>query len=87
MHHLEIDRFAVMKSPVHAWDPRIKIPVLLITAFTIGLLEDIRMAAIALGFSIGLVAVSRIPIPFIHYCPLLSGSHTREGFKATGTMA
>ena len=65
MYHLEIDRFAGMKSPVHEWDPRMKIPVLLIMAFAIGLLEDIRLAAMGLGFSVGLVAVSRIPVSFI----------------------
>ena len=65
MYHLEIDRFADMKSPVHEWDPRMKIPALLIMAFTIGLLRDIRVAAMALGFSVVLVAVSRISISFI----------------------
>ena len=65
MHHLEIDRFADMQSPVHVWDPRMKIPVLLIMAFTIGMLRDIRVAAMALGFSVVLVAVSRIPVSFI----------------------
>ena len=67
MYHLEIDRFADMKSSVHEWDPRMKIPVLLIMAFTIGLLRDIRVAAMALGFSVVLVAVSRIPISFISH--------------------
>ncbi len=65
MYHLEIDRFADMKSPVHEWDPRMKIPALLIMAFTIGLLRDIRVAAMALGFSVVLAAVSRISISFI----------------------
>ena len=65
MYHLEIDRFADMKSPIHVWDPRVKIPVLLVMAFTIGLLRDIRVAAMALGFSVVLVAVSRIPVSFI----------------------
>lgn len=65
MYDLEIDRFAHMKSPVHAWDPRVKIPGLLIMAFTLGMLKDIRLAAIGLGFSVGLVAISRIPIPFV----------------------
>jgi len=65
MYHLEIDRYADMKSPVHEWDPRMKIPVLLIMAFTIGLLRDIRLAVVALGFSVVLVVVSRIPMSFI----------------------
>jgi len=65
MYYLEIDRFADMRSPVHAWDPRIKIPALLIMAFTIALLKDIRLAAMGLAFSIGLVAISRIPISFV----------------------
>ena len=65
MYHLEIDRFADMKSPIHVWDPRVKIPALLIMAFTMGLLRDIRVAAMGLGFSIGLVAISRIPMSFI----------------------
>jgi cobalt/nickel transport system permease protein len=65
MYHLEIDRFADMKSPVHTWDPRVKIPVLLVAAFTIGMLRDIRLAGVGLGFSIGMVAVSRIPISFV----------------------
>lgn len=65
MYHLEIDRFADIKSPIHVWDPRVKIPALLIMAFTISLLKGIRPAAIALGFSIGLVVISRIPLTFV----------------------
>ena len=65
MYHLEIDRFAHMRSPVHAWDPKVKIPVLLIMAFTMGLLKDVRLAAMGLGISIGLVIISRIPISFV----------------------
>ena len=65
MYHLEIDRFADIESPIHAWDPRVKIPVLLIMAFTLGLLKDIRLAVMGLVFSIGLMAVSRIPMSFI----------------------
>lgn len=65
MYHLEIDRFADIKSPVHTWDPRVKIPVLLIMAFTIGMLKDIRLAGVGLAISIGLVAISHIPISFI----------------------
>jgi len=65
MYHLEIDKFADIKSPVHVWDPRMKIPALLIMAFTTGLLKDIRLAAAALVFSAGLVAISRIPVTFV----------------------
>lgn len=65
MYHLEIDRFADIKSPVHTWDPRVKIPVLLIMAFTIGMLRDIRLAGVGLAISIGLVAISRIPISYV----------------------
>lgn len=54
-----------MKSPVHVWDPRVKIPMLLIMAFTIGLLKDVRVAVIGLGFSLVLVAISRIPVSFV----------------------
>jgi len=42
-----------------------KIPTLLIMAFTTGLLKDIRLAAAALVFSAGLVAISRIPVTFV----------------------
>ena len=65
MYYLEIDRFADMRSPIHVWDPRVKIPTLLFMAFTLGLLKDIRLAVMGLCFSIGLLAMSRIPISFV----------------------
>lgn len=63
--HPEIDRFANLKSPIHRWDPRIKIPALFILILSIALVRDFKIALVALVSAIGLLVISRIPPGFV----------------------
>ena len=65
MHHLEIDTFSGIRSPIQRWDPRLKIPVLLVLAFGISVLRDIRFAAVGLVVASALVLISRLPKSFV----------------------
>lgn len=65
MHLPEIDKFAHLKSPLHSWDPRVKIISLSILIFSIVLLEDLGGAFLGLGLAIILVFLSKIPFSFV----------------------
>lgn len=65
MRRPEIDRYADLKSPVHNWDPRVK----LISCFTLILsfafLNKIETALIAVAVAAALLALSRLPFCFV----------------------
>ena len=61
----EIDRYAGLSSPVHEWDPRLKIVSTLTLIFSIILLYNLELIIIGMLFSIFLVYVSKIPFSFV----------------------
>jgi len=61
----EIDRYAGLSSPIHAWDPRLKIVSTLTLIFSIILLYNLELIIIGMLFSIFLVYVSKIPFSFV----------------------
>ncbi len=65
MHLPEIDKFAYLKSPLHSWDPRVKIVSLSILIFSIVLLQDLRIISLGLTLAIILVFLSKIPFSFV----------------------
>jgi len=65
MHLPEIDKFAHLKSPLHSWDPRVKIISISILILSIVLLQDLRVAFLGLVLAIILVFVSKIPFSFV----------------------
>ncbi len=65
MHLPEIDKFANLKSPLHSFDPRLKIISFSILIFSIVLLQDIKGAFIGLILAVVLVFLSKIPFSFI----------------------
>jgi cobalt/nickel transport system permease protein len=66
MHHIHIDRYAGLSSPVHALDPRAKIVALLAFVFLAVLTPDGRFVSFAgyLLLSFGALAISRVPLRF-----------------------
>ena len=60
-----IDKYAGIKSYMHAWDPRARLISILFLIFSINLLQDFGAVLIGLFFAIILVMISRIPIKFI----------------------
>jgi cobalt/nickel transport system permease protein len=65
MHLPEIDKFAHLKSPLHSWDPRVKIISISILILSIVLLRDLRVAFLGLALAIILVFLSKIPFSFV----------------------
>ena len=64
--HIEIDKYASLKSPIHNWDPRFKIITLLCVIFATPLIKTPKSAVAGFLFSIILYIFSRIPIHYIY---------------------
>jgi len=65
MHLPEIDKFAHLKSPIHSWDPRVKIISIFILIFSIILVQDLKVAFLGFFLATSLVFLSRIPFSFV----------------------
>ena len=65
MHLPEIDKFAHLKSPLHSWDPRVKIISIFILIFSIVLVQDLKVALLGFFLATSLVFLSRIPFSFV----------------------
>ena len=61
----EIDRYAGLSSPIHRWDPRLRIISIIALIFAIVLLYDLSLIVISTIFAIVLVYISKIPFSFI----------------------
>jgi len=60
----DIDRYWKLESPIHAWDPRLKIFTLIFLAFTISSVQRISTAMVCLFFSLLLLQLTQIPFSF-----------------------
>ena len=60
-----IDAYSALKSPIHSFDPRAKIISFSILIFSFAFLNDLKAATFALGFSLFLVLLSRLPLSFV----------------------
>lgn len=65
MHLPEIDKFAHLKSPLHSWDPRVKIISISILIFSVVLVGHPQKAFLGLCLAIILIFLSRIPFSFV----------------------
>lgn len=65
MHLPEIDKFAHLNSPMHSWDPRVKIISISILIFSICLVRSLQAAFLGVCLAIALVFLSRIPFSFV----------------------
>ena len=67
MHHLHIDRFAGLSSPVHAIDPRAKLVTTLLFAFLVVLTPDGFFMSYAVYFlaALAVIAVSHVPVGYV----------------------
>ena len=62
---LEIDQYSGLSSPIHRWDPRLKIVSIFVLIFSVMLLYDLILVVITMCFAIMLVFLSKIPISFV----------------------
>ncbi|MFV9629692.1 MAG: cobalt ECF transporter T component CbiQ [Methanosarcinales archaeon] len=62
---IEIDQYYGLSSPIHRWDPRLKIVSIFVLIFSIMLLYNLILVVITMCFAIMLVFLSKIPISFI----------------------
>jgi cobalt/nickel transport system permease protein len=60
----DIDRYWELKSPIHSWDPRLKILTLAILAFSISSVQRMSTAIGCLLVSFILLRLTRIPLSF-----------------------
>ncbi|MEW5803847.1 MAG: cobalt ECF transporter T component CbiQ [bacterium] len=60
----DIDRYCELKSPIHSWDPRLKILTLAILAFSISSVSRITTAIGCLIISLCILSLTRIPFSF-----------------------
>lgn len=65
LHLPEIDKYAYLESPLHSWDPRLKLVSMGGVIISIVLISHIWLALIGLGFALLLVLISRIPLSFV----------------------
>ena len=62
---LELDKHAELSSPIHRWDPRVKLISILCLIFSIVIVSDLRMALLGLLVALILVFISRISFGFV----------------------
>ncbi len=65
MEYPEIDRYSSLDSPLHRFDPRIKIISFVFLIFSVVLLPAIELALTALFASIIFLLVSQLPVRFV----------------------
>ncbi len=63
--HPDIDKYAHLTSPIHRWDPRVKIAFMGISIFTIATLNQLPAIGISFAFCLSLVLISRLPLSFV----------------------
>jgi cobalt/nickel transport system permease protein len=62
---VEIDRYADLRSPVHAWDPRFKLASGFVWMLVCASITTPGALAAAAGAAVGLVLLSRLPVRFV----------------------
>ncbi len=62
---MRLDQHAGIDSPVHRWDPRLKLVALMALALSFAFVQDPRLLPAMLGVSFTLCAVSRLPAGFV----------------------
>ncbi|MGP8321042.1 MAG: cobalt ECF transporter T component CbiQ [Methanosarcinaceae archaeon] len=65
MEYPEIDRYALLKSPIHQFDPRAKIITFSILIFSVVFINSLTIAVMNLFLSIVLLLISRLPLNFV----------------------
>ncbi|KPJ57660.1 MAG: hypothetical protein AMS15_09825 [Planctomycetes bacterium DG_23] len=65
MHLPEIDKYAHLDSPLHSWDPRVKIVSLFCLILSMVLASNLLVAGLGLMLAVALVFLSRIPFGFV----------------------
>lgn len=65
MHLPEIDKYAHLRSPMHSWDPRVKIVSISLLILSVVLTPHLLTAFLGLCLAIIMVTLSKIPFSFI----------------------
>jgi len=61
----EIDQYAGLASPIHRWDPRLKIVAIIVLTSSVILLYNFALVLVGMIFAILLVRISKIPFSFV----------------------
>jgi cobalt/nickel transport system permease protein len=65
MEYPKIDRYAFLSSPIHQFEPRAKILTFSALIFSFVLINDVRIAAFYLIFSLFILMISKLPLRFM----------------------
>ncbi|NIA30193.1 MAG: cobalt ECF transporter T component CbiQ [Actinobacteria bacterium] len=63
--HIELDRYARLKSPIHSWDPRFKIISLSALIFAFSFTKQLTLLPFIFVISIIVLLLSRLPLLYI----------------------
>jgi cobalt/nickel transport system permease protein len=61
----EIDRYAGIASPIHRWDPRLRLVSIFALIFSVMLLYNLQLVVIGMIFAIVLTCITKIPLSFV----------------------
>lgn len=80
MSHFDPERYCSLRSPLHCWEPRVRLVSLFVLIFSVALAEEMDQALAGLSVSVSLILISRLPLthvkafmkwPIIFLLPLL----------------
>ena len=60
-----IDQYTGISSPLHRWDPRLKLVGLLVLIFAFSYIRDLRMLAAMVAVTAAIYLTSRLPVRFL----------------------
>lgn len=67
MKYPQIDRYSDLDSPLHNFEPRLKLVSFLALTFSVVLLSQVKLAALGFAVALGLVISSKLPFSFLIY--------------------
>ena len=65
MSHFDAERYSRLDSPLHRWEPRIKLISLFVLIFSVALAGDISAALAGLAVSLSLILISGLPLSHV----------------------
>lgn len=60
-----LDKYAHLDSPLHRWDPRLKLVALVSLIFAFSFVQDLRLLPVMFAVSGALYALSKLPLSFL----------------------
>ncbi|MGV8174125.1 MAG: cobalt ECF transporter T component CbiQ [Methanothrix sp.] len=65
MSHFHSEGYCSLRSPLHCWEPRVRLISLFILILSVAMARDIGQALAGLSVSISLILISRLPLSYV----------------------